>query len=117
MAQQFTKVLLSGSTNGKGIKVVATATAGTLLHTAVSGTSSMDEVWLWAYNGHTADVVLTLEWGGVAVPDDNTIVTIPTKAGRYIIVDGKLLNNGLIIRAFASVANVIVIDGYVNRIV
>ncbi len=117
MAQVFTKDKLSGSTNGKGIKVVATATAGTLIHTAVSGTSSFDEIWLWAYNGHTADVVLTIEWGGVAVPDDNTIVTIPTKAGRYIVIDGRLLNNGLVVRAFAATTNVIVIDGYVNRIV
>lgn len=117
MAQLFTKLILSGSTNGKGIKCVATSTPGTLIHTAVSGTSSMDEIWLWAYNGHTSDVVLTLEWGGVAVPDDNTIVTIPTKAGRYIVVDGRLLNNSLVVRAFASVANTVVIDGYVNRIV
>ena len=33
----YSKELLSGSTNGKGILVVETATAGTLLHTAVSG--------------------------------------------------------------------------------
>ena len=117
MAQVFTKDKLSASTNGKCIKVVATATAGTILHTAVSGTSSFDEVWLWAYNSHSSDVVLTLEWGGVAAPDDQTKVTIPFQQGRYIVVDGKLLNNSLVIRAFASVANVIVIDGYVNRIV
>ena len=76
-AQVFTKALLSGSTNGKGIKVVQTATAGTLLHTAVAGTSSLDEIWLYAYNGHTADVVLTIEWGEATVPDGNIIITIP----------------------------------------
>lgn len=117
MAQIFTKDKLSGSTNAKNIKVVATATAGTLIHTAVAGTTSFDEVWLYAYNGHTADVVLTMEWGGVAVPDDQTIVTIPFKQGRFLVVDGKLLNNSLIVRAFASVANVVIIDGYVNKIV
>lgn len=117
MAQAFTKLKLSGSTNGKGIKVVATATLGTTIHTAVAGTSSLDEVYLYAYNGHTADVVLTLEWGEATVPDGNIIVTIPFKQGRFLIVDGRLLNNSLVITAFASVANVIVIDGFVNQIV
>ena len=37
-------VLLSGSTQGKGIKVVQTATAGTTIHTAVSGTSAIDQI-------------------------------------------------------------------------
>jgi hypothetical protein len=117
MPQTVTKNLLSGSTNGKGIKVVAVATAGTLIHTAVSGSSSMDEIWLYAYNGHTADVTLTLEWGEATVPDGNTIIPIPFKQGRYLIIDGRLLQNSLVVRAFASVANVIVIDGFVNAIV
>lgn len=111
----YTPKLLSGSTNGKGIKVAATATPGTLIHTAIAGTSSVDEVWLWAYNGHTADVLLTLEWGGVAVPDDNVIVNIPTKQGRFLLVEGRLLQNGLVIRAFAANANLIVIDGFANQ--
>lgn len=117
MAQTVTKNKLSGSTNGKGIKVVATATLGTTIHTAVAGTSSFDEIWLYAYNGHTADVVLTLEWGEATVPDGNTIITIPFKQGRFLIVDGRLLNNTLVVTAFASTANVIIIDGFVNQIV
>ena len=117
MSQVYSKVLLSGSTNGKPIKVVATATLGTTIHTAVSGTSSMDEIWLYAYNGHTADVVLTIEFGGATVPDQNFVVTIPVKAGRFLVVDGQPLQNSLVVTAFAAVANVITISGYVNRIV
>jgi hypothetical protein len=115
--QTFTKNILSGSTNGKGIKIVQTATAGTLIHTAVAGTSSMDEIWLYAYNGHTADVVLTIEWGEATVPDGNTVITIPFKQGRFCIIDGRLLQNSLVVRAFAATANVIIIDGFVNCIV
>ncbi len=37
----YSKVLLSGSTNGKQIKVAATATPGTTIHTAVTGTTSI----------------------------------------------------------------------------
>lgn len=117
MAQLFTKMLLSGSTNGKGIKVAATATAGTLIHTAVTGTANLDQVFLYAYNGHTADVLLTIEWGEATVPDGNIVITIPKKSGRFQITDGRLLQNGLVIRAFADTANVIVMDGDVNRIV
>jgi RNase P/RNase MRP subunit p29 len=117
MPQAFTKALLSGSINGKGIKVVQTATAGTLIHTAVSSTSSMDEIWLWVYNGHTATVTLTIEFGEATVPDGNIVIDIPSKQGRFLVVDGRLLQNSLVVRAFASVANVLVIDGFVNQIV
>lgn len=117
MSQTVTKQKLSGSTDGKGIKVVATSTPGTTIHTAVSGTSSLDEIWLYAYNGHTADVVLTIEWGEATVPDGNIIITIPFKQGRFCVVDGRLLQNSLVVKAFASIANVIVIEGFVNAIV
>lgn len=115
----FVKAGLSGAPTGnRGIKVVATATPGTTIHTAVTGTlaGTYDEIWLWAYNGHTADVTLTMEMGGATVPDDNIVVDIPTKSGLYLIVPGLPLQNGLVVRAFASVANVIVISGYVNKI-
>lgn len=115
----FIKAGLSGAPAGnRGIKVAATATPGTTIHTAVSGTNTgtYDEIWLWAYNGHTADVVLTIEFGGTTVPDDNIIVTIPTKSGLYLIVPGLVLQNGLVVKAFAATANVIVLSGYVNKI-
>ena len=114
----FTKQLLSGSTNGKGIKVVATATAGTLIHTAVTGTSSLDEVWLYAHNTSATAVKLTIEYGGVASPDDHIEVTIGAEGtGLILVAPGILLQNGLVIRAFAATANVLNIFGYVNRIV
>jgi hypothetical protein len=109
---------LSGSTDGRGIKVVATATAGTTIHTAVAGTTAgtYDEITLYAYNGHTAAVVLTLEMGGVTVPDDNCVITISSKTGRTLVIAGEILQNGCVVRAFAATANVIVITGYVNAI-
>jgi len=112
----FTKQLLSASTNGKGIKVAATATAGTTIHTAIAGTSSLDEIWLYAINTSASDVNLTLEWGGTSAPDDNIFVTVPAYAGMMLVSPGLLLQNGLIVKAFASVANVVILHGYVNRI-
>jgi hypothetical protein len=113
----YSKQLLSGSTNGKGIKVVATATAGTLIHTAIAGTSSEDEIWLYAHNTSATAVKLTLEWGGVASPDDHIEITIGAEGtGLILVAPGILLQNGLVVRAFAGTANVINIFGYVNRI-
>lgn len=113
----YTKQLLSGSTNGKGIKIVTTSTPGTTLHTSVSGTSALDEIWLYAYNAHTADVVLTIEWGEATSPDGNIKVNIPFQQGRFLVVDGRLLQNALVVKAFAATTAVIIIDGYVNNIV
>lgn len=107
---------LSGSTNGKAIKIGATSTPGTLIHTAVSGTTAgtFDEVWLYAYNSHTADVVLTIEYGGATAPDDNIVQTIPYKQGIFLVVPGLVLQNSLEIRAFAGTTNVVTVSGYVN---
>jgi len=112
----FSKQLLSGGTNGKNVKVVETATAGTTIHTAVSGTSDMDEVWLYAMNTDSSDRKLTIEYGGTTSPDDLTEITIGTEAGWVLICPGLLLQNSLVIKAFAAAANVVVINGYVNRI-
>ena len=112
----FSKQLLSGGTNGKNVKVVATASAGTTIHTAVSGTSDMDEVWLYAMNTDSSDRKLTIEYGGTTSPDDLTEVTIATEAGWVLVCPGLLLQNSLVVKAFAAAANVVVINGYVNRI-
>jgi len=116
MAATYTKNLLSGSTNGKAILVAATATAGTLIHTAVAGTSDLDEVWIYAQNTSTASVTLDIEWGGVTAPNDLIELTVLPEAGLVTVIPGLLLQNGLVIRAFAGTANVITIHGFVNRI-
>jgi len=114
---QFSKVLLSGSTQGKSIKIAATATAGTLIHTAVSGTSDLDEIWLYAVNSSSSAVKLTIEWGEATAPDGNIEITIPAEEGLMLVAPGLLLQNGLVVRGFAATGNVICIQGYVNRII
>lgn len=112
----FTKVLLSGSINGKAIKVVATATTGTTIHTCPSGTTSVDEIWLYAVNSSSTAVKLTIKWGQTTAPDGNIELTIPAEAGLVLVVPGLLLQNSLVITAFADTASVILIHGYCNRI-
>ena len=110
----FTKVQLSGGTTGKNIKVVQTATPGTTIHTAHA--TSVDEVWLWATNSDTTARKLTIEFGGTASPDDTIEMTIPAEDGPYLVIPGWTLTNSLVVKAFAATANVVLINGYVNRI-
>jgi hypothetical protein len=107
--------IASGSTNGKATLVVATATAGTLLHTAVTGTDSHDEIFVYAFNSDTVTRTLTIEFGGATAPDQNIVQDIPSKAGLYLVVPGLRLQNGLTVKAFASAASVVTCYTEVNR--
>ena len=117
----FTKQLLSASTDGRAIKLAATAIAsGTLIHTGSTTATTFDEVWIYAQNNHTADVALRLGFGDVTDPDDVIEFTVKTKAGLYLIIPGLVLKGNasaaLTIKASAGTANVISLSGYVNRI-
>lgn len=115
----FSKLVLSGSTDGRAIKVAATATAGTTVHTASSTSTHFDEVWLYAMNTDTAARKLTIEWGSTSAPDDLIEITVPAESGLTLVVPGLVLKGNstpLVVRAFAASANVVTIHGYVNRI-
>lgn len=112
---QAVKRPLSASVDGRGIKVTTNATPGTLIHTAVSGAlaGTCDEIWLWAYNADLANVVVFVEWGEI---DLVRKTTIPLQSGLVPLIPGLILQNGQTVRVYASAANVIKIDGFVNRI-
>ena len=112
----LSKQLLSGSSIGRMIKVVAVATPGTLIHTAIAGAVDIDEVWLYACNTDAAAQKLTIEYGGVAAPDDLIELTLEAETGLVLVVPGLVLQNTLVIRAFAAAANVVLVGGFVNRI-
>lgn len=115
----YSRVLLSGSTNGKSIKIAATATAGTTVHTAVAGTSSYDEIYVWLTNTDSSARTVTIEFGGVTDPDNLIVkaLSLPPNSPPIPVLTGQVLQNGLVIGIFASAANVILATGYVNRIV
>ena len=116
----FTKVNLSGSTQGKAIKVAATASSGTTIHATGTSSSIIDEVWLYAYNSSASSVVLTIQHGGTATPDDDIKLTIPATSGLTLVVPGLILTGtgaaANTVRAYAATTNVITVSGYVNRI-
>lgn len=110
----FAKVLASGSTDGKGIKITTTATAGDLLHTAHA--TSYDEIWIYCVNSSTSAVKLTIQYGGTTSPDTDIEQTIQGESGLVLCVPGLLLTNSNVIRAFAGTANVLICHVFVNRI-
>ena len=115
----FTKKILSGSTDGKAIKVAATATAGTTIHTGSTTTTTLDEIWLYAVNTSASSVKLTIEWGEATAPDGNIELTVQPEAGLVTVIPGLLLQGNAtakVVRAFAATANVVMIHGFVNRI-
>lgn len=115
-AVSIEKRILSGSTNGLGVKVAATASTGTTIHTAVTGTTDIDLVTLYAVNTSANPVKLTLEWGTTTAADGNIEITIPPESGLFQLTDRMPLRNGLLVTAFAATANVILIFGSVDRL-
>jgi len=120
MANAVAKIPFSASTQGQGIKVAATSSAGTTIHTTGTSATVIDEVWLYLYNSHTADVLTTIEFGGATAPDQNIVLTVPFKSGLVLAVPGlPLLGSGavaLTVKVFAATTNVIIVTGFVNRI-
>ncbi len=117
-----TRIILSGSSDGQMIPVAATATPGTLIHTAISsatvGAGTVDEIHLWAVNVTGAAATLTIEWGGTSSTSDLLVAaySIAANSPPINIADGFVLQGGLVVRAFSGTANAINLVGYVNRI-
>jgi len=115
----YTRLLLSGAgAGGIPIIVVATATPGTLIHTAVAGTASFDEVYLWVSNVTASDATLTIEWGSVVDPGGlmTKAVVVPANSPPTQISFGVPVNGTVIVRAFSGTASALNITGFINRI-
>lgn len=109
----YTREPLSGSTHGRGIKVAASSTPGTTIHTGQGSTTLTDVVTLVACNTDASVRRVTLEWGGTTAPDDNMVFDIPPKT-TVLLVGDLIIRNSLIVKAFADTANVVTILGFVN---
>ena len=116
MPTTVSRIPLSGSTHGRAIKVAATATAGTLIHTGTSSTTDCDVVTLYAYNSSASAVNLTIEWGGVSDPDDLIKLSIPATSGLTLVCPDLVIRNSLVVRAFAGTTNVVTVHGFANRV-
>ena len=111
----YTKAPLSSAISGEQIQITGSGIAQlTTIHASVD--SAYDEVWLYATNTSDADVQMVLTWANTGVRDQ-MYATIPYKAGRSLIIDGKLLSGTAnSVKAYAAAGNAINVDGFVNRI-
>ncbi len=109
----LTKEYLSGSTTGRGIKIAATATAGTLVHTAHA--TAKDKLWVYLSNTSASDVVATIEFGGTTSVDDHVKVTVPANK-TILAIPGLIISNSLAVRIFAATGNVLSAFGEVDRL-
>lgn len=116
------RIPFSASTQFQGIKIGATATPGTLVHTTGVSATIQDEIRLYLYNAHTADVLVTVEFGGATAPDQNIILTVPFKSGLVQVLPASdliLAGSGsvaLTLKIFAGTTNVIIALGCVYRL-
>lgn len=112
----LTPQILSGSTNGKQIKITGTTTgAGNTLHTAIATAGCFDDLWLDAYNNDTVSRTLTLQLGGTAQPDDEVSIVIPPKSGLLAVLAGRRFSGGVVVKGWADAANVVMVGGFVQR--
>src|SRR3990167_5529640 len=112
------RTVLSGSTDGRPIKVVATSSPGTTIHTASSILTEVDAIYLWAANTSGTAATLTLQMGGTPDPDDAhpKVYSLAANGIPTMIVAGAVLRNALILKAYSGTANTITITGYVLRV-
>lgn len=115
----YSKIVLSGSTDGQGIPVTGTTPSqGTVIHTAVTGAAdSIDEVWLYAYGSATTAREISLAIGPTTATGSRLRyeVTAGDFQGLHLIYPGLPLLNAKVIKAYVTAADAVNVFGYVNR--
>jgi len=107
-------VIPSGSTNGRLVEIVATATAGTPLATATAVADEISQIILHAVTTDGSDHTLTVEWGGTGTANQ-IVKTIYANDGLQLVINGRL-RGGLTVAAFADTASVINVQVQQNTI-
>jgi hypothetical protein len=114
----YSRVLLSGSTDGKPIVVSGTNSAGAnTIHTAVAGSAAFDEIYLFAVNVTNAAATLTIEWGDTADPGGHLIhaYSVGANSAPVPLAMGLPLNNAKVVKAFSGTGSAINLVGWVSR--
>ena len=105
---------------GTGIALPIDSGAFVTIHTTPVTTTTLDEIWMYAVNSHSADLKVTIQFGGVEEPEDYIEYTVAAEAGLVLIVPGLILqgktSTGLIIKGACATGDEVAVYGYVNRI-
>jgi hypothetical protein len=110
---------LSESVDGTAISA---GYATTLIHTAVTGTTNLDEIWIyvipqWGTEYIGEPTIFLLTWGGETSPDDEIWVNLPILLTPSLIIPGLILNNGKTVNITVADPNApLWVMGHVNEI-
>ncbi len=113
-----TRIGFSAATNGATMTVNTTSAFSPMtVHTAVSGTTNWDDVWIWAANTDTVSRTISLYFGAHSSIGDQVVGSydLPPGGAPVLICPGLFLQNSGVVEAYASIANKINLTGYVNR--
>ena len=117
--QNFTKQLLSESVDGIGFNL---ANSRTLLHVPPQGTTTKDEVWLYAKNLLDKENILQIMWAHEGEGAQFTITChLDALEGLKLVVPGLIVQNAKQVSAFCTEIDEnlnygVGIVGFVNRI-
>jgi hypothetical protein len=118
----YTKIKLSGSSDGRGIAVASTnSSSPTVIHDTndTDEVDEWDEVWLWVTNNDilNADEFLTIYWGDTLTRANSIEENITVSQGLKLVVPGFILHSQESISAWGNNdPSALTIFGYVNRI-
>lgn len=119
----YSKEFFTGSAadeGGTGIALAVDSGAFTTIHTTTTTATTLDEIWMYAVNSHSADLKVTIQFGGDQEPEDYIETTVTAESGLVLIVPGLILqgkaSTGLIVKGAAATGDEVAVYGYVNRI-
>ena len=114
----FSLTSLSASTNGEPIQITAVGTAGNPIHTAQASAVGWDQIFFWATNTDTVSRLLTVGWGVAGTSAGHLVeqYSLPAHSAPIPIATGQILNNALVVSAFADLTAKVNITGHVLRI-
>lgn len=116
MPQTIDVALLSGSTSGKLIKVTATASPGTTVHTTHATRLHALKLFVVNKDVDAEERTVTVEWGGTTA-DDQFTVRVPAGAMVPLVPPfDVVLTGSSVIRVFADEANDIYVFGSAQEI-
>lgn len=115
----YSKIILSGSTDGEGIPVTGLAPSlGTVIHTAITGAgSAYDEIYIWGYSAATTPREISFAVGVTTATGSRFTHTITGDdlGGLHLLCPGIMLRNAKVVKASVTVVAAVNLFGYVNR--
>ena len=111
----YSRTIFSGSTNGRPV-ALSLNTNTTTLHTTGTSTTAYSEVYLWANNVLTTAINMTLQFGTTTADRVCNDLSIPANSPPIPILTGQNINGSVSLSGYASSANGIVVQGYINLI-